>query len=175
MQTQPQPQHSPVGPVTSQATPTAAHPNSLLSPLTPEQQIEQLQAQVQAQQLQLQAQQAQQQAQLQAQAQAKAQAHQQRAFNTQQLAKIAAATAFRQQYAQAQGQQYQLHVGSPAAPPATGGTAVSDFKATLMAQAQRGPPMREPASPARALNSSASASSRTPTRPSGGGSTRLVL
>merc|ERR1711871_1021659 len=165
MQTQPQPQHSPVGPVTSQATPTAAHPNSLLSPLTPEQQIEQLQAQVQAQQ----------QAQLQAQAQAKAQAHQQRAFNTQQLAKIAAATAFRQQYAQAQGQQYQLHVGSPAAPPATGGTAVSDFKATLMAQAQRGPPMREPASPARALNSSASASSRTPTRPSGGGSTRLVL
>merc|ERR1711871_907160 len=163
MQTQPQPQHSPVGPVTSQATPTAAHPNSLLSPLTPEQQIEQLQAQ------------AQQQAQLQAQAQAKAQAHQQRAFNTQQPAKIAAATAFRQQYAQAQGQQYQLHVGSPAAPPATGGTAVSDFKATLMAQAQRGPPMREPASPARALNSSASASSRTPTRPSGGGSTRLVL
>merc|ERR1711871_1826596 len=165
MQTLPQPQHSPVGPVTSQATPTAAHPNSLLSPLTPEQQIEQLQAQAQAQQ----------QAQLQAQAQAKAQAHQQRAFNTQQLAKIAAATAFRQQYAQAQGQQYQLHVGSPAAPPATGGTAVSDFKATLMAQAQRGPPMREPASPARALNSSASASSRTPTRPSGGGSTRLVL
>ena len=55
----------------------------------------------------LQAQQAQ--VQVQQQTQAQAQAHQQRAFNTQQLAKIAAATAFRQQYAQSQGQQHQRH------------------------------------------------------------------